>query len=77
MNANSALFAALMELPEAERFETALAVLDQSSPTGMSEEEIVAEAARRQDELESGREMAIGFDELVAGLTYRPRSLVK
>ena len=77
MNVNSALFATLMQLPEVERFELALAVLDQTSPAGMSEDEIVAEAAKRQDELESGAVQDIGFDELVAGLNYRPRSVKK
>lgn len=77
MNANSALFATLMELPEIERFEIALAVLDQTSPAGLTEDEIVAEASRRQDELESGAAQDIGFDELVAGLNYRPRTVAK
>ena len=75
MDTPSALFASLMQLPEAERFEVALAVIDQSSPAGMTEDEIVAEAARRQDELESGSVADIGFDELVAGLRYRPSLL--
>ncbi len=77
MSTQTAFLATLMELPESQRFEIAMAVLDQSSPAGMTEDEIVQEAARRQDELESGADTDIGFDELVAGLNYRPRSLVK
>lgn len=77
MNSNPMLFTTLMELPEAERFEIAMAVLDQSSPSAMTEDEIVQEAARRQDELESGTVADIGFDELLAGLNFRPRSLAK
>lgn len=74
MNTPTAFLATLMELPESERFEIAMAVLDQSSPAGMTEDEIVQEAARRQDELESGSDTDIGFDELVSGLNYRLRS---
>ena len=77
MNAPTAFLAILMELPESERFEIAMAVLDQSSHAGMNEDEIVQEAARRQDELESGSDTDIGFDELVSGLNYRLRSAVK
>lgn len=77
MNTQTAFLASLMELPESQRFEIAMAVLDQSSPAGMTEDEIVQEAARRQDELESGAVTDMGFDELVAGLNYRPRSLAK
>lgn len=66
-----------MQLPEAERFEIAIAVLDQSSPSGMTEDEIIAEAIDRQDAVESGQVKDIGFDELVAGLNYRPRSPLK
>lgn len=77
MNTQTAFLATLMELPESQRFEIAMAVLDQSSPAGMTEDEIVQEAARRQDELECGSSADIGFDELVAGLNYRPRSLAK
>ena len=75
MSASSTLLTALMQLPETERFEVAIAVLDQSSPDGLSEDEIVAEARSRQDELESGNVVDIGFAELVTGLHYRPRSL--
>lgn len=77
MNSPAAFLATLMELPESERFEIAMAVLDQSSPAGLTEDEIVQEASRRQDELESGKVKDISFDELVAGLNYRPRSLAK
>jgi hypothetical protein len=77
MNSPAAFLATLMELPESERFEIAMAVLDQSSPAGITENEIVQEAGRRQDELESGKVADIGFDELVAGLNYRPRSLAQ
>lgn len=77
MNSPAAFVATLMELPESERLEIAMAVLDQSSPAGFTEDEIVQEASRRQDELESGKVADIGFDELVAGLNYRPRSLAK
>ena len=77
MNSPAAFLATLMELPESERFEIAMAVLDQSSPAGLTEDEIVQEASRRQDELESGKVKDISYDELVAGLNYRPRSLAK
>jgi len=41
MSTPTAFLAPLMELPEAQRFEIAMAVLDQSSPAGMTEDEIV------------------------------------
>jgi len=71
---NPVLLRALMQLPEAERFEIAMAVLDQSSPSAVTEGEITLEAAKRQDELESGTVRDIGYDELLAGLAYRPSS---
>jgi hypothetical protein len=72
MAANPALFRTLMQLPESERFEIAMAVLDQSSPSAVTEDEITLEAAKRQDELESGVVRDIGYDELLAGVNYRP-----
>ena len=63
-----------MELPEADRLEIAMALLDHTSPAAMTQDEILQEAARRQDELESGAVQDISFDELVAGLNYRPRN---
>jgi len=77
MTANPVLFSMLMQLPEAERFEIAMAVLDQSSPSAVTEGEITLEAAKRQDELESGAVRDIDYDELLAGLTYRPSSPAK
>jgi hypothetical protein len=68
------LFDSLMELPEKERFEIAMAVLDRTSPSAMTDDDLIQEAVRRQDELESGAVRAMGFDELVAGLHYRPKS---
>ena len=72
MKTGPVLLTTLMNLPEAERLEIAMAILDQSSPSAMTEDEIAQEAAKRQDELESGAVRDIGYDEMVAGLTYRP-----
>ena len=66
-----------MKLPEAERLEIAMAILEQCSPSAMTEGEIAREAAARQDELESGAVCDIGYEELIAGLSYRPSSLAK
>lgn len=77
MKTSTALFASIMELPEADRFEIAMAVLDESSPAAMNKDEINAEASRRQDELESGAVADVGFDQLVADLSHRPRSSAK
>jgi hypothetical protein len=74
MKTNRALLASLMELPEAERFEIAMAVLDQSSPAGLAVDEIIGVVAGRQDEMESGAVADIGYDELAAGLNYRPQT---
>jgi len=76
MNTNPAVFATVMQMPEAERFEIAMAILDATSPSAMTEDAIEREAAQRQDELESGAVKSLSFDELVQGLSYRPRSLV-
>jgi hypothetical protein len=72
MTADPVLFSTLMQLPEAERFEIAMAPLDQSSPSAVTEDEITLETAKRQDELESGVVRDMGYDELLAGLTCRP-----
>jgi hypothetical protein len=72
MKTDNALFTALMELPEGERFEIAMAVLDQISPSAMSGDEIVREAARLQEELECGVVRDLSYDEMIAGLRYRP-----
>jgi hypothetical protein len=72
MKADPELLITLMELPEAERFEIAMAILDQTSPSAMHEDEIVQEAARLQDELESGVVRDVGYDEMIAGVFYRP-----
>ena len=69
------IIASIMELPETERFDIAMTILDTASPSAMSADEIEAEAARRQDEMESGAIAPISYDTLVAGLHYRPRSL--
>ena len=73
MKADTKLFTTLMELPEAERFEIAMAVLDQTSPSAMPKDEIVREAAGLQDELESGVARDLGYDEMIAGVHDRPR----
>jgi hypothetical protein len=75
MNAAPSLLTAVMQLPDADRFEIAMTILDHVSPSAMDEDAIIAEAARRQDELESGAVTTISFDELVQGLTHRPQSL--
>ena len=77
MNANPALLAAVMKLSDADRFEIAMAILDDAHPSAMDEDSIVAEAARRQDELECGDVAGISLEELIQGLTHRPQSLVK
>ena len=75
MNTNSAVFATVMQLPEAERFEIAMAILDVTSPSAMTEDEIILEASQRQDEVENGSVKLLSYDELIQGLNYRPRSL--
>jgi hypothetical protein len=77
MNASPSLLTAVMELSEADRFEIAMTILDHASPSAMEEDEILAEAARRQDEMESGAVVTLSFDELVQGLNYRPQNLAK
>ena len=77
MKADTQLFTTLMGLPESERFEIAMAVLDRTSPSPMTEDEIVLEAARLQDELESGVVRDLGYDELIAGVRYRPSGPAK
>jgi len=77
MKADTDLFTTLMELPEAERFEIAMAVLDQTSPSAMPGDELVVEAARLQDELESGVVRDLGYDEMIAGVRYRPNGPAK
>ena len=77
MNASPSLLTAVMELPDADRFEIAMTILDHASPSAMDEDEILAEAARRQDEMESGAIATLSFEELVQGLNYRPQSLAK
>lgn len=74
MNANPDLLTTLMELPEAERFEIAMTILDRTSPAAMEECEILQEAARRQDELESGVVRDMSYEELVAGIGHRRRA---
>ena len=51
----------------------AMAILDQTSPSAMPEDAIVQEASRLQDELESGVVRDVGYDEMIAGVFYRPR----
>lgn len=72
MKTDTELFTALMELPEGERFDIAMAVLDQTSPSAMTGDEIVREASRLQDELECGVVRDLGYDEMIAGVRYRP-----
>jgi hypothetical protein len=75
MNSSPAVFATLMQMPESERFQIAMAVLDESSPSAMSEEEIVREASARQDEMETGVVTPLDYAGLLAGIRHRPRSL--
>lgn len=75
MNASSNLMAAVMQLSDGDRFEFAMSLLDQVSPSAMGEEEILSEAMRRQDEMQCGSVKALSFDELVEGLVHRPREL--
>ena len=70
LKTDPAILSTLMELPEADRLEIAMALLDHTSPAAMTQDEILQEAARRQDELESGAVQDISFDELVAGLSH-------
>lgn len=77
MKADPVLLSTLMNLPEAERFEIAMAILDQCSPFAMTEDEIAREAGVRQDDLESGNVRDIGYEELIAGLSYCPSGLTK
>lgn len=74
MKTNPALLATLMELPEAERLEIAMAVLDQSSPAGVTAEQIVEIAIDRQNEIESGAVADISYEQLAAGLRYRSKT---
>ena len=77
MNAPPGLLTAVMQLSDADRFEIAMTILDSAPPSAMDEADIAAEAARRQDELESGAVASISFDELVQGLTHRPQGLAR
>ena len=77
MTASPALLSTLKNLPENERFEIAMAILDECSPFAMSEDEIICEASSRQDELENGSVQDISYEELIAGLSYRPSGLAK
>ncbi len=56
-----------MQLPDADRFEIAMSILDRTSPAAMDEDEILAEAIRRQDGLQSGAVDTISYEELVRG----------
>lgn len=73
MNSSPDLFAKLMQMPEHERFEIAIAVLDETSPGAMDQDEITREAAARQDELENGSVHTLDYSELMAGIRYSPR----
>ena len=77
MSASPSLLTAVMELSDADRFEIAMTILDHASPSAMEENEILAEAARRQDEIESGAVATLSFDELVHGLNYRPQNVAE
>ena len=77
MNASPRLLSAVMQLSDADRFEIAMTILDEASPDAMEADEILAEAARRQDDIESGAVATLSFDELVQGLTHRPQSLAQ
>ena len=77
MNVSPDLLSAVMQLSDADRFEIAMTILDVTSPGAMEADDILAEAARRQDEIESGAVATLSFDELVQGLTHRPQSLAK
>ncbi len=75
MNEDSSLLAAVLKLPERDRLEIAMAILDDASLPAWEEDEIVSEAVRRQDEMESGAVQSLSYEELVQGLAYRPRSM--
>ena len=77
MNATASLIASVMQLSDRERFTVAMTILDESSPLAMEEVDILNEAAQRQDEIERGIVSTISFGELVEGLIYKPKSLVK
>ena len=70
MNAAPALLDAVMRLPDGDRFAIAMAILDEA-PFGLSEEEILQEATRRQDEIEQGLVETISYEQLRAGLSSR------
>jgi hypothetical protein len=75
MNPTPAVFATLMQMPEADRFQIAMAVLDEISPAAMSEDEIVHEASARQGEMETGAVKPLDYAGLLAGIRHRPHSL--
>ena len=66
-----------MELPESERFDIAMAVLDETAPAAMGGDEILQEASRLQDELESGAVQYLGYEEMISGVRYRPGGMGK
>lgn len=74
MNAAPALLDAVMQLPVRDRFAIAMAILDEA-PTGLTEQEILEEAGRRQDEIEQGLVETISYESLVQGLSNRPRAI--
>ena len=72
MNVPESVLEAVRNLPERDRVELAMAILDEASPAALEESEIAQESARRQDELESGRAQSLSYEELLSGVRSRP-----
>lgn len=74
MTPHAALLETIMQLPEGERLELAMEIMDRTAPPGgLTEDEILEVATQRMEELESGAVQAISYDELVAGLRHIPK----
>lgn len=69
----AALLETIMQLPEGERLDLAMEILDRTAPPdGMTEDETTQIAIERLDELDSGAVKPMSYEELVAGLPIRP-----
>jgi len=70
----AALLETIMQLPEGERLDLAMEILDRTAPPdAMTEDEITQVAMERLEELESGAVKALTYEEFVAGLRHPPR----
>lgn len=70
----AALLETIMQLPEGERLNLAMEILDRTAPPdGMTEDEILEVATQRMEEMESGAVQPITHEELVAGLRHIPK----